>query len=85
MTVYVDNAFIPFRRMIMCHLIADSTEELLAMADTIHVSHKWIQKPGTPDEHFDICKSMRECAIRNGAIEITMKDLAVKLTERRRA
>ena len=43
MAVYVDNMQAQFGRMKMCHMIADSTEELLAMADRIGVARKWIQ------------------------------------------
>jgi len=55
MTVYVDNARKPFRRMLMCHMIADTTEELLEMVDRIGVDQKHIQFAGLAKEHFDIC------------------------------
>lgn len=67
MSVYVDDPMHPFGRMMMCHMIADTREELLAMVDTIGVQRKWIQKRDTPGEHFDICKSKREKAIAAGA------------------
>lgn len=81
--VYVDEAIYQFGRMRMCHMIADSTDELLAMADTIEVQRKWIQNAGSHREHFDVCKSKRSKAIDNGAVEITGRQLALKLRERR--
>lgn len=54
MAVYVDEAIWPFGRMMMCHMIADTREELFAMVDTIGVQRKWIQHKDTPGEHFDI-------------------------------
>lgn len=74
--VYVDNMNAPFRGMIMCHMIADSTEELLTMADKIGVQRKWIQKAGTYQEHFDISLSKKKLAIEYGAKEITMRELS---------
>ena len=71
MSVYIDNAQLPFGRMLMCHMAADSTDELLQMADTIGVARKWIQHPGTFREHFDICKAKRMEAIKAGAIPVT--------------
>ena len=59
MTVYVDDMRAPFGRMIMCHMIADSTAELLNMADRIGVARRWIQHRGTVREHFDIARSKR--------------------------
>lgn len=70
MSVYVDEPVHPFGRMMMCHMVADTREELLAMVDAIKVPRKWIQKAGTPDEHFDICKSKRSKAIAAGAIAV---------------
>ncbi len=70
MSVYVDDMNAPFGRMLMCHLIADTTDELLAMADKIGVQRKWIQDAGTHREHFDIPLSKKKSAIENGAIEV---------------
>lgn len=73
MAVYVDDMEAPFGRMLMCHMIADTTEELLSMADRIGVPRKWIQYPGTHKEHFDIAKSKKQLAIKYGAIPITWR------------
>ncbi len=76
MSVYVDNAELACGRMKMCHLLADTTEELMAMADRIGVNRKWIQFPGTWREHFDVCKSKQKLAIQHGAILKTTLDMA---------
>jgi hypothetical protein len=75
MAVYVDDMEAPFGRMIMCHMAADTTEELLAMADKIGVNKKWIQYPGTDKEHFDIAKNKKTLAIQHGAIACSARDL----------
>jgi DNA/RNA endonuclease G (NUC1) len=82
MSVYVDDMKAQFGRMNMCHMIADSTDELVAMADKIGVARKWIQKAGTAREHFDICMSKKELAIAYGAVQITMRELA-QITRKR--
>lgn len=84
MTVYVDNMSARFGRMIMSHMIADTTEELLEMADKISLSRKWIQQANTPGEHFDICKSRRAKAVRCGARQVTLKQLASMTIVRRK-
>ena len=75
MSVYVDNMRAKYGRMVMFHMVADTTDELLAMADTIGVARKWLQHPGTPKEHFDIAMGKRELAVKAGAIEIGNKQL----------
>lgn len=80
MSVYVDEPIHPLGRMMMCHMVADTREELVAMADTIGVERRHIQKPGTYREHFDICKSKRAKAIAAGAID----DLDAVIACRRR-
>lgn len=82
MSVYVDDYFAQFSRMQMSHLIADSHDELLSFIDRIGVQRKWIQKQGTHQEHFDVCKSKRLLAIDAGAIQLTPKQLVVKMREK---
>ena len=82
MAVYVDDMMAPFGNMKMCHLLADSTEELVAMADKIGVSRRWIQKAGTPHGHFDVCLSKRRKAVAAGAIEMDTYQLARMLMAR---
>ena len=75
--VYVDDFNAPFGRMLMCHLVADTTGELLAMVDKIGVNRKWIQYPGTDKEHFDICLSKKKLAIKHGAKQVTARELVI--------
>lgn len=85
MTVYVDSMRASYGRMKMCHMIADSTDELLAMADKIGVARKWLQKAGTAHEHFDIALSKRDLAVKAGAVEVSMMDLGRIIRARRAA
>lgn len=74
MSVYVDDPIWPFGRMMMCHMFADSEEELVAMARKIGVQAKWIQR-NSRLLHFDVCKSKRVIAIGVGAIEVTRRQV----------
>lgn len=89
MAVYVDDMYRSpmgrFGRLKMSHMMADTTEELLAMAEAIGVQRKWLQKAGTPDEHFDIALSKRALAVERGAIELSMRDMARMAMDRRHA
>ncbi len=74
-SVYVDSMRAPFGRMVMCHMLADTRQELLAMADRIGVARRWIQDAGTHREHIDVCLAKRALAIAHGAKEISLKDV----------
>lgn len=74
MTVYVDDAFIPYGRMLMCHMIADTEEELHSMAEKIGIQRRWYQsKSSIP--HYDVSKAKRILAIALGAKEVTSQEL----------
>ena len=84
--VYVDgikNRY-QFGRMKMCHMVADTSEELNAMADTIEVDRKWVQAPGSYREHYDICFSKRKLAVAAGAKEISISELGTILCLRKK-
>lgn len=75
MAVYVDDMRAKFGRMIMCHMVADTLEELHAMADKIGVARKWYQgPPKTRHPHYDISLSKRAQAVYFGAKEIRWRD-----------
>ena len=77
MTVYVDDMRAPFGRMVMCHMIADTDDELHAMAARIGVARRWWQSPQkTSGSHYDIALSRRTLAVEFGAIEITLRQCA---------
>lgn len=83
--VYVDSANLPYRRMIMCHMLADTEDELQQMAIAIGVNTKWWQYKGTYKSHFDICLSKKALAIKLGAIEIDKHELVAILKGKRNA
>lgn len=80
----VDDMRAPFGRMVMCHMIADTDDELHAMADRIGVSRRWWQSPDkTSGSHYDIALSKRALAVAAGAVEITRKQAAAMNARRR--
>lgn len=85
MTVYVDNMRAPYGRLTLCHMLADSDDELKAMAEKIGVALRWHQHPGKAQSHFDICLTKRALAVANGAQEITMREAALLIRKKRAA
>lgn len=77
MAVYVDDMRAKYRRMVMCHMAADTELELHMMASAIGVARKWFQ-----GDHYDVCLAMRAKAVALGAVEITMRQL-VKIARKR--
>ena len=84
MTVYVDNMKQRFGRMVMSHMIADTTDELNAMVDRIGVQRRWIQGEMTHREHYDVSLGKRNLAVKFGAQAITVRELGRRLIEKRR-
>lgn len=88
MTVYVDDMHLhragQFGRMKMCHMLADTDEELHAMADRIGVARRWWQSPAkTSGSHYDIAMSKRAMAVAAGAVEITWRQAGMMNMHRR--
>jgi Protein of unknown function (DUF4031) len=67
-TVYVDQGRYRYRRMIMCHMLSDSIDELHEMAEEIGMLRRWYQPFSFP--HYDVASNKRELAIKHGAIEL---------------
>ncbi len=82
MTVYVDDMRASFGRMVMCHMIADTDDELHAMASRIGVARRWHQAPPKHRSHYDIALSKRALAVAAGAVEITWRQCS-QMTLRR--
>jgi hypothetical protein len=59
-----------------CHLFARGTPELIAAARRLGMNVRWIQKPGTADEHFDLfgsrlTRALALCAAHTEKLEGT--------------
>lgn len=80
--VYVDDmyrtALGQYRGMAMSHMVADSDDELPAMADRIGVARRWYQ-----GDHYDVAASKRELALAAGAVPITLRQCAAMCYRRR--
>jgi Protein of unknown function (DUF4031) len=85
MPVYVDDMEAPFRGMIMCHMLADTHEELMAMAALLRLDPAWLQHPGTPKEHFDISLGKKRLALARGALPITWDEAGAHVARKRLA
>lgn len=69
MTTYVDDARERYGLLIMCHMVADTIEELHAFAEQLGLKRKWFH-----DGHYNIGQDKRRAAIGMGAIAITRRE-----------
>ena len=74
MSVYVDSFYTPYRNMLMCHMLADTAEELHVMADTIGIKRKWFQ-----GDHYDLPSWLHVRAVAEGAALVRSTDLVRRL------
>ena len=72
--VYVDDAAILHRSMLMYHLFSPDLDALHAMAERIGMARRWFQDPASMAKvswpHYDIPYIVRQQAIEYGAIEV---------------
>lgn len=79
MAVYVDDMRAKFGRMIMCHMFADTDEELHVMAEKIGMRRAWFQ-----GDHYDVSLTRRASAVENGAQQVPMRWAAAFMMNKRR-
>lgn len=85
MTVYVDSERNQYRNMIMSHMVADTVDELHAMAQRLALKRSWFQTSRNGMPHYDICQSKREQAIKLGAVVIGRRELVGLVRKHREA
>ena len=79
--VYIGKRKWKYRNMLMSHLIADTLEELHAMAKALGINTIHFQnKPNQP--HYDICQAKKKIAISMGVQEISDKQIILILKEK---
>jgi Protein of unknown function (DUF4031) len=65
-----------------CHLLADTRDELHAMADEIGMPRRFFQDHPWR-WHYDLPAHLRVLAVERGAVEVTMREVANLLRRRR--
>lgn len=70
MTVYVDDAVHPWHGRRWAHLMADTLDELHAMAERLEIPRRAFQNK-TSGAHYDVPADLRERAIALGAVAIS--------------
>ncbi|MCD6392439.1 MAG: DUF4031 domain-containing protein [Planctomycetes bacterium] len=87
MSVYVD----PLQASVLkvnwrypqgCHLIADSDDELHAFATRLGLKLGWFQDKSTMP-HYDLTPNKRKQAVRLGAVELTLHQMAERIRSHR--
>jgi hypothetical protein len=88
MTCYVDTVRsypgAGLRYAKFCHLLADTRDELHAMADALGIPRRFFQDHPWR-WHHDIPEHLRVRAVELGALEVTMHEVGALLRHRRAA
>jgi hypothetical protein len=92
MSLYVDPPFIasdtptvPYcmRGREVCHLIADTDDELMKYSRRLKLKASWIQRSGTPLVHFDITGWILQRVRRDpNVIKLDKRSFALKIHEK---
>ena len=94
MTIFVDDMQRPAKvgrlNGVWSHLMSDlpgaeGTTELLAFAKRLGLNPAWIQRRGTPIEHFDVTEPKRQLALRLGAQSVAYGAEGAAITRAKRA
>jgi hypothetical protein len=87
-TCYVDSVRdypeAGLRHTRLCHLLADTREELHAMADELGIPRRFFQDHQWR-WHHDLPEQLRARAVQLGAVEVTMHEVGALLRARRAA
>lgn len=83
MAVYLDNMCACYGKLAMCHMIADTEDELHAMAARIGVDRHQFHAASLYGAHYDVDGHQREQAIKGGAHAITWRQAAAMTLRRR--
>lgn len=71
MALLVDPAIWPWRGMLFCHLVSDTS------LHELHAFARWIGAPERAfgGDHYDISERMRVIAIEEGAVEVSSREV----------
>lgn len=75
MSVYVDPLIdYGWKLGPSCHMTADTIEELNEFAIKIGLKTSWLQISAREIPHYDLVASKRILAVKNGAIELSIRE-----------
>lgn len=85
MTVYVNDCeprrqFRNIRNKVWCYMIADSEDELHAMAERVGIKRQWFQER-SPISHYDVTPKRRAKVVASGAIALSSESFRRKSKE----
>lgn len=83
MTVYVDNAAVPYRGKPRYHLASADVAELHVFAERCGIARCWYHASAKL-KHYDVTEAERNKAIASGALAVTAKELVTLIRAHQR-